>query len=233
MVALYWTLPTGESHQIVETEHLFHKTYSTAITGETTLLTAQHTAQMPTGLEQSGPDTYEATGLTIEWQSPEDTGCIAVTSYSIQGTDSSDDCCWSDLATGIVGLSGRVPDDGTAASGAVEALVHPGQPLSLRVIAWNDLGDGEPSDRITLVPAALPSAPAEIRTTTYGLDGSLALEWDIPSDTGGGDQSAVPAADIVYMLEVDEGFHEAASDQDNFTPLTSFDPEGIDLHTST
>jgi hypothetical protein len=58
-----------------------------------------------------------------------------------------------------------------------------------------------------LIPAALPIAPAEI-TITYGILGTLTLDWPIPVSTGGGDQTSIPSNTIVYMLEVDEGFYE-------------------------
>ncbi len=118
------------------------------------------------------------------------------------------------------------------AAGTAPALVVPGQAVSLRVVAANARGLGEASDRITLVPAALPSPPAAIRAQ-YPLDGSLALDWSVPADTGGGDATSVPAASIYYMLEVDEGFFEASAGQSNFSPLTSFDPAGVGLYKST
>lgn len=69
----------------------------------------------------------------------------------------------------------------------------------------NALGIGEPSDPIQLVPAALPTPPAVIRVT-YARTGYLTLDWDVPVDTGGGDSIAIPPSEIVYRLEVDEGF---------------------------
>jgi hypothetical protein len=146
---------------------------------------------------------------------------LPILAYTIEATLDSTDCCWSDLTTGLPGLIGRV-EDGT--------LVLPGQPVSLRVVALNALGTGEPSERIVLIPAALPSASPEIRVS-YGLDGSLTLDWDVPLDTGGGDQTSIPAEDLYYMLEVDEGFYEAANSEDNFHPLTSI--EGAEQHTVT
>ena len=74
---------------------------------------------------------------------------------------------------------GAASDDGSG-------VMTPGQPIYLRVIAVNSNGAGEASDSIQLIPAALPSAPAEI-TVTYNDDGSLTLDWPIPLDTGGGD----------------------------------------------
>jgi hypothetical protein len=120
-----------------------------------------------------------------------------------------------------------------------------GQPVSLRVVARNALGLGEPSDRIQLVPAALPkyppiippdTGPAAIRVTEHGLDGSLALEWDVPADTGGSDAGAavlaIPPASLYYMLEVDEGFYEGVIGSPTYTALTSNDPTGLVKHTA-
>ena len=81
-------------------------------------------------------------------------------------------------------------------------------------------------------PAALPSPPAEVRVS-HGADGSLTLDWDVPLDTGGGDQVAISASSLVYMLEVDEGFQDAAPAVDSFVALTSADPEGLNLYTAT
>lgn len=111
----------------------------------------------------------------------------------------------------------------------------PGQPVSLRVVVRNALGLGEPSDRIQLIPAALPKyadiGPAAIRVTEYGLDGSLALEWDVPADTGGSDAGAAVLAisptSLHYMLEVDEGFYEGVIGSPTYTALTSNDPTGL------
>jgi hypothetical protein len=131
---------------------------------------------------------------------------------------------WASLTTGITLLSGRAVDGGAG-------VLISGAPGYLRVVPLNSRGAGEPSDPILLVPAALPSAPAAIRVT-YARDGYLTLDWDVPTDTGGGDATTVPAASMVYMLEVDEGFHDSASPQ-NFVPLTSYDPEGLGNYTST
>jgi len=141
---------------------------------------------MATGLAQGSAATYEAAALTITWTAPTDTGCLPVLDYTIQATTHADDLNWVDITTGISGLSGRAAD----ASGAATAYVVAGQSVSLRVLARNALSVGEPSDRITLVPAALPSAPAAIRVA-YGQDGSLALDWDASADTGGGDAIAI------------------------------------------
>lgn len=45
MIALYWAMPSDISNYgIIESQNLYHKTYEEGITGETTILSAQHTA---------------------------------------------------------------------------------------------------------------------------------------------------------------------------------------------
>jgi hypothetical protein len=205
---------SGANFTTIETQYLYHKMNDTAITAKTEILTAQYLPQMPTSLYQSDYTTYEGNALTIHWTAPVDTGCIAITSYTIQG--SQDNTTWADLTTGITTNVGRAMDDGSN-------VLIPGQAGSLRVVPYNALGQGEPSDPIQLVPAALPTPPAVIRVT-YHREGYLTLDWDVPVDTGGGDSVAVDPSTIVYRLEVDEGFHESSS-LDNFVPLTGYDPE--------
>jgi len=231
LIALYWKIPGGSSFDIIASSALYHKTLATSITAAPNILEARHTPRMATGLAQGSSATYEAAALTITWTAPTDTGCLPVADYTIQATTHSDDCCWVDITTGISGLSGRAAD----AAGAATPYVVAGQSVSLRVLARNSLNIGEPSDRITLVPAALPIAPAAIRVT-YGQDGSLALDWDASADTGGGDAIAIAPATVYYMLEVDEGFYEGAAAGGGaatvFTPLTSNDPTGLVKHTA-
>lgn len=137
--------------------------------------------------------TYEANAITIGWTYPVDTGCVAINEYKIQGTlDSTNSASWFDLTTGLTASPGRVQDDAAlVAAGTITALVVPGQTVSLRVVAKNGICplsvcDGAGSDHIDLIPAALPDAPAEI-TITYGILGTLTLDWPIPVSTGGGD----------------------------------------------
>ena len=83
-IALYWTKPTGGAGaQFVETTDLFHKTSDKGITELPSILSAEHTPQMPTGLKQSDSTTYEANALTIEWQAPLDLGCVELLEYVI------------------------------------------------------------------------------------------------------------------------------------------------------
>jgi hypothetical protein len=51
MIAFYWKKPTGgATYEIVGSEALYHKTYTTAVTGRTWILRAEYTPQMATGL---------------------------------------------------------------------------------------------------------------------------------------------------------------------------------------
>ena len=204
------------------------------ITAATTLLSVRDTPRMATQLVQAGSATYEAAALTLEWRAPEDTGCLSVSGYTVQATlaPAGDECCWEDLATGVTALTARVADDAAAVALGATPLVVPGQAVALRVVASNLLGRGQASDRVTLYPAALPSGPEAIRVS-FGSDGTLALDWDVPLDTGGGDQVAVPPASLAYMLEVDEGFSDGAPGAELFVPLTSVDPEGLNLYAAT
>jgi hypothetical protein len=231
LIALYWSDPgSAGEFTVVPSANLYYKANETAVGAATTLLTARHTPQAATGLKQADSSTYEAAALTLEWLAPADTGCLAVLDYSVEATLAADDASWHEVADGIAALTGRAADDG--AGGGAAPYFLPGRAVSLRLRARNLLGLGEPSARITLYPAALPSAPAEVRTT-YGADGTLTLDWDIPLLTGGGDQSAVAPATLVYRLEVDEGFQDASGAADPWVALTSKDPDGLDPHSPT
>ena len=65
-----------------------------------------------------------------------------------------------------------------------------GVSIPLRVIAINSIGEGTPSDKIDLIPSALPSAPASISVTTALLRKDYNdLVWTASTDTGIGDTS--------------------------------------------
>lgn len=78
---------------------------------------------MPTALFQSYWPTYASSSLTIEWLAPQDTGCLAITSYTIQG--STDGSSWTDLALGILAQTTNGTEIGTA-SDAGSGLMVPG-----------------------------------------------------------------------------------------------------------
>jgi hypothetical protein len=77
-------------------------------------------------------------------------------------------------------------------------------------MAVNAIGEGFPSETISLTPAALPSTSQLIEVTEYGSN-YLWLMWATPLDTGIGDQSLSVTS---YELQVDEGFGSG------FVPLT-------------
>jgi hypothetical protein len=227
-------VPGGGAAEVIDSASLYYRAESTMITAVTTLLSVRDTPRMATELVQAASATYEAAALTLEWRAPADTGCLSLTGFTVQATlaPAGDECCWEDLATGVTALSARVADDPAALALGATPLVVPGQAVALRVVASNMLGRGQASDRIVLYPAALPSGPAAIRVS-YGSDGTLGLDWDVPLDTGGGDQVAVLPASLAYMLEVDEGFSDGLPDAEHFVALTSADPEGLNLYAAT
>lgn len=92
------------------------------------------------------------------------------------------------------------------------------------MVAVNSNGDGEASDPIELIPAALPSADETI-TVAYNDDGSLTLDWTVPLDTGGGDQVLIDPATLYYSFEVNEGFYADPDAAASFDPLTSKEGE--------
>lgn len=98
----------------------------------------------------------------------------------------------------IVGTVGSDDNIGVALS------LTPGVLTTLRVVAVNAVADGvgAPSEPIELTPAALPGPSASIFVAEYG-ENYLLLEWDVPADTGAGDQSLQI---VSYELQVDEGF---------------------------
>ena len=160
--------------------------------------------------------TYEANAISISWDAPVDDGCSTITSYTIQGTtDAATDNNWQDLATGITDTYGRAP---------TTSVCNSGETVYLRVIAENAIGSGVPSERIELVPAALPNPSAQIRVT-YIVNGDITLDWDVPTDTGGGDQSLIDPSEVSYTLEVNEGFLTTEDGQDEFVALTNLDTD--------
>ena len=229
MIALYWSPPgAAGAFAIIPSANLFHLANLTTVTGLTTTLDVRHTPRSPGTPVQGAVATYEAAALTLVWTAPLDTGCLPVLDYTVEATLAQDDSSWVALNQGLAGLTNRVAEPAVGGGGP---FIKAGQAVSLRVVARNALGLGTPSGRVTLTPAALPSAPASI-AVVYEADGSLTLSWPLPTDTGGGDQTSIAPSSLVYMLEVDEGFHDAAGAPDGFTALTSNDPTGMNLYSS-
>lgn len=146
-------------------------------------------------MRQGSEETYAADSITLLWDAPEDTGCLAVTSYVIEAYLSDS---WT-----VVGSS-------TSTEGVADLSAKQGELSQLRVTAVNSIGQGAASEVIELTSAALPSAPESIRVVEYAAS-YLHLEWDAPLNTGVNDQSLDISS---YQLQVDEGFGHG------FTSLT-------------
>jgi hypothetical protein len=119
IIALHWNHPgvsagpgTPGHHVHIPSANLFHRVSDTPITGVSTLLTARHTPQMATSLQQSDSSTYLHNSLTINWVAPADMGCLAISHYSVQATlvSSPAEADWVDIATSAsVASSPTVP----------------------------------------------------------------------------------------------------------------------------
>ena len=126
--------------------------------------------------------------LAVSWSAPSDTGGSAITSYDARyirsdALDKSDDR-WTER-------------DGIWTSGVlrytVDSLTN-GVGYDLQVRAVNAAGAGPWSAAASATPKTVTDAPT-INLITPG-DGTLAVSWSAPSDTGG---SAITSYDVRYI----------------------------------
>ena len=127
----------------------------------------------PTGLTA----TTAASGVTLNWTAPADTGSAAITGYRVEySTDGGS--AWVTL----IQLNGAV----------IRTYVHadppPGQTLHYRVFAINKHG-ASPSSNVAIVRTArlLPTAPRNL--SGQANEASNSLTWQAPSDRGAGEFS--------------------------------------------
>ena len=103
--------------------------------------------------------------VTLGWSEPEFDGGCGITGYKI-------------LRNGMEIAS--VDDETTRFTDS--DLVN-GVEYSYMVLAFNQLGSGEPTDNITSVPRTVPGPPSDLRIQR--IDGGFHLTWDRPSENGG------------------------------------------------
>ena len=126
--------------------------------------------------------------LAVSWSAPSDNGGSAITSYDARyirsdAADKSDDR-WTER-------------DGIWTSGVLEYTVDSltnGVRYDLQVRAVNAAGAGPWSATASATPQTVTDAPT-INLITPG-DGTLAVSWSAPSDTGG---SAITSYDVRYI----------------------------------
>ena len=142
--------------------------------------------------------------LTVEWDDPTDTGATAVTSYDLRyiRDDALDRSAWT-LETGVGTLTNR--------SYTITGL-EGGVKYEFQMRAHNSSGHGPWSKADAEEPTTVaPSAP--IITNISRGDGTLAVVWTAPSDTGG---APITAYDVRFIkTSEDEAVDANWTVQDN------------------
>ena len=110
--------------------------------------------------------------VTIEWSPPTDDGSSAITGYKVQ---------WRSGAQGYDSSRQRRVGAGVAEY-EITGLVN-GTEYSVRVVALNAVGDGDPSTEASATPATTPGPPRAVRVQRG--DGSGKVRWSPPSANGG------------------------------------------------
>jgi len=82
--------------KVIEAADLYYIAEHTPITGTASLVTAHSTPMKPTNLRQSDSSTYAETSISLEWNAPQDTGCLPIGSYNIEAFI---DAQWQNVGT--------------------------------------------------------------------------------------------------------------------------------------
>lgn len=172
------------------------------ISGATFSSSSIYSPMIVTSVKQStDSSTFSASALTILWTTPADTGCSSVTGYTI---------------TYVQGATSLTSTVGVVNTATLSSLT-PGVSTVITITATNVVGSGVPSQAVTLIPSALPSAPGSITLSDYQIT-SMTLQWTAPADTGIGDATTIALTN--YRLQVDYGYGAGFQDLSNQTTLT-------------
>ena len=133
--------------------------------------------------------------VSVTWAAPTDTGGSAVTAYKVQWRTENEQYDSSRQATvsGLADLSYTV----TGLANGTEHFV--------RVLAVNDVGDGEDSAEVSFTPATTPGAPRSVAAARGHR--SIAVTWAAADDGG----SAVTAYKVQWRA--DDGDFEPSDPQ--------------------
>ncbi len=126
-------------------------------------------ADPPSGVTAASGDE----SVTVSWTPPADAGSAALTGYVVQ---------WRADNQGFDQSARSVTVAVDARSHEVSGLRN-GTKYWVRVRATTARGDGTASGEVSVVPAAIPSVPRNLRATRG--DGAAVVEWDAPADDGG------------------------------------------------
>ena len=109
--------------------------------------------------------------VTVTWAAPTDTGGSEITRYKVQWRTEDEQH----------GLSRQAAVGAASRSREITGLTN-GTKHFVRVVAVNDLGDGEPSAEVPSTPATTPGAPQSV-VAERG-DGSVTVRWAAAGDGG-------------------------------------------------
>jgi len=130
--------------------------------------------------------------VTIRWDAPIDDGGSDIVGYRIYRNFTGDR--WT-----LAHISPYNEDEYSD-----HGLVN-GRTYRFRVIAYNSIGDSEPSDEAEATPRGIPGRPENV-TATFG-DGEVVLTWKAPGSTGG-----LPILEyIVLRADPGEGYRVRAN----------------------
>ena len=196
------------SREVIPSSAFFSNIVDTPITGSGYSFDVTGVPGKVSSFSQGASSTYALTSLYIQWTAPSNTGCLTISSYTLQrkilGT-------WTQLAS-------------------VSTLYYQhtgltaGTSQEYRVIPVNSVGSGTASDSLVLIPGVLPGAPSSISATKY-TESSIYITFTAPSDTGYGDTTCSITS---YSLEVYDGFSDDYTILANLTVLY-YNHEGLIL----
>ena len=120
----------------------------------------------------------DGTSATVSWTAPTTDGGLPIVSYTVTTDPAIAGCTTTTMACELEDL-------------------QPGVPHAITVTATTAAGTSQPSEPITVTPAATPSRPLQLSATTTS--DAIVLTWDAPSETFGAQVtgytvSASPAA---------------------------------------
>ena len=114
--------------------------------------------------------------LAVSWQAPASDGGRSITGYTVQ---------WK-AASGSWDLSSDVSEVTTTGTTHTITGLTDGTPYAVRVLATNDVGDGEPTPEETATPQVPvpPLGPRDIGTVTLGstAPGIIEASWEEPDE---------------------------------------------------
>ena len=201
-IILEWYSASQTQEVIPASQFYSQSEGSSPISGSAFASSSIYTPMMVTAVKQStDTTTFSASSLTILWTAPLDFGCSAITGYSISYTQS------GTTSSSTVGL----------VITATLSSLTPGVSTHITVTAINSVGNGISSTSITLIPLALPSAPASV-SVADSQKNAMTLQWSVPSDTGIGDSTTI--AITSYLLQVDYGYGAGFQNLSSQTSLT-------------